>query len=43
MVHNWVNLNIGGRLTLFQAIAYFFEWTVVGIVMGLIYRLPRPG
>jgi hypothetical protein len=38
VVHNWVNLNIGGKLTLFQAIAYFAEWTVVGIVIGLIYR-----
>lgn len=38
VVHNWVNLNIGGRLTVYQAVAYFAEWTVVGIVMGLIYR-----
>jgi hypothetical protein len=36
--HNYVNLNIGLRLTLGQAAAYFIEWTVAGIVIGLIYR-----
>jgi hypothetical protein len=38
VIHNYVNLNIGGAITLQQAIAYFVEWTVVGIVIGLIYR-----
>jgi len=38
VLHNYVNLNIGGRLTAGQAIAYFFQWTIVGIVIGLIYR-----
>jgi len=38
VVHNYVNLNIGLRLTLEQAAAYFVEWTVAGIVIGLIYR-----
>jgi len=38
VIHNWVNLNIGGKLTLQQSIAYFIEWTVVGFVIGLIYR-----
>jgi hypothetical protein len=38
VVHNYVNLNIGLELTLQQALAYFVEWTVVGIVIGLIYR-----
>jgi len=28
------------RLTLFQGIAYFFEWVIVGLVIGLIYRAP---
>jgi hypothetical protein len=37
VVHNHVNLRIGAKLTLFQAAAYFVEWTVVGVVMGLIY------
>ena len=38
VVHNYVNLNIGWTLTMFQAVAYFIEWTVCGIVIGLIYR-----
>jgi len=36
MVHNYVNLNIELKLTLQQAAAYFVEWTVTGIVIGLI-------
>ena len=38
VVHNYVNLNIGLTLTLQQAVAYFVEWIVTGIVIGLIYR-----
>ena len=38
VVHNHVNLNIGWRLTLGQALAYFVEWTAVGVVIGLVYR-----
>jgi hypothetical protein len=38
VIHNHVNLNIGLTLTLGQAIAYFVEWTIVGAVIGLIYR-----
>jgi hypothetical protein len=38
VLHNYVNLNIGLRITVQSAIAYFVEWTVVGIVIGLIYR-----
>jgi hypothetical protein len=41
VLHNYVNLNIGRRLTLEQALAYFVEWTVTCIVIGLIYR-PLP-
>lgn len=37
-----VNLNIGLKLTLVSAVAYFAEWTVAGIVIGLIYRPPMP-
>jgi Protein of unknown function (DUF1761) len=37
-VHNYVNLNIGWKLTVEQSVAYFVEWLVVGIVIGLIYR-----
>jgi hypothetical protein len=40
VVHNYVNLNIGLTLTLQQAVAYFAEWTVTGIAIGLIYRPP---
>jgi hypothetical protein len=38
VLHNHVNLNIGAKLTLLQAGAYFIEWTAVGVVIGLIYR-----
>lgn len=41
VVHNYVNLNIGLKLTVEQAVAYFLEWTVTGVVIGLIYR-PAP-
>jgi len=41
VIHNYVNLSIGIKLMLEQAIAYFIEWLVVGIVIGLIYR-PLP-
>jgi hypothetical protein len=38
VVHNYVNLNIGFKLTILQSVAYFIEWLVVGIVIGLIYK-----
>ena len=38
VLHNYVNLNIGLRLTLGQALAYFVEWTLVGIAIGAIYK-----
>lgn len=38
VLHNYVNLNIDLRLTLFSAAAFMLEWTVVGAVLGLIYR-----
>jgi hypothetical protein len=38
VLHNYVNLNIGLKLALGQAIAYFLQWTIVGIVIGLIYK-----
>jgi hypothetical protein len=41
VVHNYVNLRIGAKLTLQQAIAYFVEWVIVGIVIGLIYHPAR--
>jgi hypothetical protein len=38
VVHNYVNLNIGLKLTVQQSIAYFVQWVLVGIVIGLIYK-----
>jgi hypothetical protein len=38
VLHNWVNLNIGAKLMLQQAAAYFLEWTVVGVVIALLYK-----
>jgi hypothetical protein len=38
VIHNYVNLNIGLKLTVQQSIAYFIEWVIVGVVIGLIYR-----
>jgi hypothetical protein len=40
VLHNYANLNIGLRLTLFSAVAFLLEWTVVGVVIGLVYH-PR--
>jgi hypothetical protein len=33
---HFVNLNIGLKLALGQAVAYFVQWTIIGIVIGLI-------
>ena len=41
VVHNHVNLNIGIRLTVGQALAYFVQWLAVGIAISLIYA-PAP-
>jgi len=38
VVHNYVNLNIGLALALYQAIAYFVQWVIVGAAIGLIYK-----
>ena len=38
VLHNYVNLNIGLKLAREQAAAYFVQWTIVGIVIGLIYK-----
>lgn len=42
VIHNYVNLNIGLKLTIQQSVAYFVEWVVTGIAIGLIYRPPMP-
>jgi hypothetical protein len=38
VLHNYVNLNIGVTITVLQAVSEFFEWTIVGSVIGLIYK-----
>jgi hypothetical protein len=38
VVHNYVNLNIGLKLTIQQSVAYFVQWILIGIVIGLVYR-----
>jgi hypothetical protein len=38
VLHNYVNLNIGLKLALMQAVAYLVQWTIVGVVIGLIYK-----
>ena len=38
VLHNYVNLNIGLKLALGQTVAYFVQWTIIGIVIGLIYK-----
>ena len=38
VLHNYVNLNIGLKLALGQAVAYFLQRTIVGIVIGLVYK-----
>ena len=42
VLHNYVNLNIGLKLALGQAAAYFLQWTIIGIVIGLIYKPATP-
>jgi len=38
VLHNYVNLNIDLRLTAFQPAAYLFEWILVGLAIGLVYK-----
>jgi hypothetical protein len=38
VLHNYMLLNIGLRLTLMQAAAYFIQWAVVGTVIGWLYK-----
>src|SRR5688572_6261415 len=38
VLHNYMNLNIGWRLSALQGIAYMVEWIVVGVVISLLYR-----
>jgi hypothetical protein len=38
VLHNYVSLNIGLRLALLQAVAYFVQLVGAGVVIALIYR-----
>jgi hypothetical protein len=38
VIHNYVNLNIGLKLTIQQSLAYFVQWVIVGVVIGLTYK-----
>ncbi len=38
VLHNYVNLNIGLKITVQQAVVYLVQWTLVGIVIGSIYK-----
>ena len=38
VIHNYVNLNIGLKLTIQQSVAYFVQWVIVGVVIGLTYK-----
>ena len=38
MLHNYVSLNIGLRLAVLQAVAYFVQWVGAGVAIALIYR-----
>jgi hypothetical protein len=37
-IHNYINLNIGLKLTIYQSIVYFIQWVIVGAAIGLIYK-----
>lgn len=43
LLHNYVSLNIGLRLALLQAFAYFVQWVGSGVVIALLYRPTKPG
>jgi len=38
VLHNYMNLNIGWRLSALQGLAYSAEWIAVGVVISLVYR-----
>lgn len=41
VLHNYVSLNIGLRLALLQAVAYFVQLVGAGVVIALTYRPAR--
>jgi len=38
VIHSYMLLNIGPRLSILQGVAYASEWIVVGVVISLVYR-----
>jgi hypothetical protein len=38
VLHNYANLNIGWKITVYSGLAYMVEWIAVGVAIGLIYR-----
>jgi hypothetical protein len=38
VLHNYVNLNVGLKFTMGNAVADFIQWTIIGIVIALIYK-----
>lgn len=38
VLHNYMLLNIGWKLSALQAVAYSLEWIAVGVVISLVYR-----
>jgi hypothetical protein len=42
VLHNYVNLNIGAKITIQQSLAYIAEWTIVGLVFGMTYTYTIP-
>ncbi|HUB51536.1 MAG TPA: hypothetical protein VL986_05285 [Terracidiphilus sp.] len=39
VIHNYVNLNIGIALTVYQGVCYFIQWVIVGTTIGFINKL----
>ena len=37
-IHNYVILNIGLTLTLYEGLTYFIQWVIVGAAIGFIYK-----
>jgi hypothetical protein len=38
VIHNYVFLNIGASLAIYEAVTYFIQWVLVGAAIGLIYK-----
>jgi hypothetical protein len=38
VVHEYVFLNIGAKLAVYQGVTYFIQWVIVGAALGLIYK-----